>query len=550
MRRAILVSLIILLSQPLVSAIEISSNTEENSGGTLSGNYTVKNGSTWTISGDYEIEDETSIIIEKGATMIVSGAMNSTQTPQLDLAASSDVIVPVNNIGATGFMKIHFAQTVVYPINISINNESWNFSDDIEFDWNGSMDVDNITINITNNLFQQADISHITLSPSGSSPVIIGAEMLSGEGTSLIVPHKQGAWSIDVQGELIITGSIFGCAITCHGKCSLNEADMRSSGPIEVYGEIDVTDSVFDNGFIDEDIIIWDDAIVSWENSTGTGGDTDYWVNILSTRTMGVGNSYVWFQGFEMGYNKADTSQLRDNSTFDPNAMGDNVIEIGETKLDRIVRWQDGNGVIHQESAYGKIVLATPWGIYEKQITEIPRVNHFDVDLDLPLLNFDSLVESKDNSDINTRLGVMATVTNTGSAPANFRIPCTTNGTDANVGLTLTSTIAAGETIEIPMNWDSPNEGDFILECSIFVPVEFEGFDVVSKETASTNPVTWSEADEEESSKVGAITLGIVVSVGLFAVIFWRGKQVKASKDYTLHSENEDGLDDEVGTIE
>ena len=48
MRRAIILSLIILLSLSLVSATNIGTNTEEDSSGTLSGTYTVEDGATWT----------------------------------------------------------------------------------------------------------------------------------------------------------------------------------------------------------------------------------------------------------------------------------------------------------------------------------------------------------------------------------------------------------------------------------------------------------------------------------------------------------------------
>lgn len=99
MRRAILLSLIILLSQPLVSATDITSNTDEDSSGTLSGNYTVKDGATWTISGNYEISEGTSIVVEEGSTMIVSGSMNATSQPQLNLASTANVSVPVGFLG-------------------------------------------------------------------------------------------------------------------------------------------------------------------------------------------------------------------------------------------------------------------------------------------------------------------------------------------------------------------------------------------------------------------------------------------------------------------
>ena len=551
MRRAILLSLIILLSQPLVLATDISSNTEADSNGTLSGNYTVKEGATWTISGNYEVADGTSIVVEEGGTMIVSGSMNSTMPPQLDLTPTASVVVPVNNLAPTGTMRIHFAGVVVYDIDIEINNETesnWNGSD--EYDWTGNMDVENITINISNNHFNQAIISHITLSPTGASPVVIGAEMLSGEGTSVIVPDKQRSWNIDVQGELIISGMIFGSAITCNGKCSLDGADMKGSGPIDVYGEINVKDSTFDNGVIDEDILVWDDAILSWENSTGTGGETDNWVEILSSRTIGVENSYVWFQGFDMGYDSANTSQLRDNSSFNQQNWGDNIIEIGEEKRDRIVRWQNGSGVIHEESASGKIVLSTPWGVYEKNIADLPKVNHFEASLDLPMLNFDSLVEKSEKGTTNIRLGVMATITNSGNAPASFLIPCTTNGEIANVGLTVTRTVESGETLEIPLNWDSAVEGDLTLECTIFVPPEFEGYDVVGVDTATTNSVTWSESSDDSSNMVVPISIGIALAVGIFAFVVWRSKQAQLAKDYSMQDGSAEFIDDDIGTIE
>ena len=120
---------------------------------------------------------------------------------------------------------------------------------------------------------------------------------------------------------------------------------------------------------------------------------------------------------------------------------------------------------------------------------------------------------------VNTRLGVMATVTNSGDAPATFLIPCTSNGTDANVGLSLPYTAEAGETVEIPMNWDSAKEGELTLECSIFVPYHFEGYQVVDVGTASTNPVTWSEDEDNSSNLALPITIGAVLAIGIFAFI-------------------------------
>lgn len=551
MRRAFLLTVIILLSQPMVSATDISEDVEEDSNDTLSGEYLVTNGATWTISGDYEIAEDTTIVVEEGSTMVVSGSMNAETSPQLNLAGTANVLVPVGNLGESGTLRIIFAQEVLYGITIEINNESTENWTGSQYDWIGGMDLDNLTVNITTHPFQISAISNITLSPQGATPVLRDAEQLSGEGTSLVIPDRANAWSIDVQGTLVVTGSIFGAAISCSGTCTLNGAQMSSTGPIEVSGSITVTDSTLSGGISDEDIIIWDDASVEWTNSTGTGGVTDNWVNILTTRTVGVQNGYVVFYGYNLGYDSVGTSPLGDNNTFDLANQGDNVIEITDNERKRMVRWQDGNGDLHVESASGKVVLATPWGTYEKDIPNLPHVNHFDIILDTPSLSFDSLVASDDENNVNSRLGVMATITNTGIVDATFILECTSNGTDANVGTTVSYTALADSTIEIPMNWDSAYEGDLILECEIFTPYHFEGLEVVTTSTASTEPVSWSEVEDNSSNLFLPITIGVVVAVILYVVMM----RMKLNKDLmkehlTSAVFDEEEGDEDTGTIE
>jgi hypothetical protein len=550
MRRAMLLSLIILLSQPFVSATDISDDSEEASSGTLSGDYTVTNGATWTVSGDYEIAENTAIVIEEGATMVVSGSMDAVAPPKLNLAGTANVLVPVGNLGDSGVLRIDFADEILYGIDIEINNETSVNWTGTQFDWNGDLDVENITVNITTHPFQISSISTITLSAQGTTPVMLEADELSGNGTSLVIPDRNNAWSIDVQGSLIVTGSIFGAGITCSGTCTLNGAQMTSTGPIEVMGSISVTDSTLSGGISDEDIIVWDDASVTWTNSTGTGGVTDNWVNILTTRTIGIENGYVVFYGYDMGYDSISTSPLGDNNTFEPANMGDNVIEIALDERDRMIRWQDGDGIVHEESASGLVVLSTPWGDYEHQIPDLPKVNHFDVSLDLPSLSFDSLVESDNENNVNSRLGIMATVTNNGDASANFLIDCISNGTDANVGVNVPYSAGPGETIEIPMNWDSAVEGELTLECTIFVPYHFDGFDVVSSGTATTNPVTWSIEDDNSTNLLLPIAIGLVLAVGVFAFMLRKNMQNEAMKEYSQSIEQIDDSDEDTGVIE
>ena len=310
MRRALFLTLVILIGLPIANATQISADTEDSTNGTLSGNYVVESGATWTVSGNYEIEEGTTVTVEDGATMVISGSMNAVAEPMLNLAGTANVLVDVDYLGEQGILRIEFAEEILYGIDIEINNETTEDWTGTQFDWNGSLDVETITVNITTNPFQISSIESITLSPQMNSPVMLNADQLSGNGTSLVIPDRLNAWSIDVQGTLIVSGSVFGAGITCHGMCSLDGANMSSTGPIEVFGEITVVDSTLNGGISDEDIIIWDDAEITWSNSTGTGDMTDNWVNILTSRTVGVQNGYVVFYGYDMGYDSVSTSPL------------------------------------------------------------------------------------------------------------------------------------------------------------------------------------------------------------------------------------------------
>ena len=100
------------------------------------------------------------------------------------------------------------------------------------------------------------------------------------------------------------------------------------------------------------------------------------------------------------------------------------------------------------------------------------------------------------------------------------------------------------------MNWDSAVEGELILECTIFVPYHFEGFDVVSSGTATTNPVTWSIEDDDSTNLVLPISIGLVAAVVIFVLIFRRQMSIEAAKEYSHITEEVDDEAEESGVIE
>ena len=550
MRRAVLMSILILFSLNSVSATEYDSNQNLSTNGNLSGNHTVTNEATLEISGDYNIEDGSNFVVEEGSTMIISGEMSANAPPQLNIDPQTEMVVPIGNLGSEGIMRIIFAEEVYYNITIEINNDSFEWKGET-FNYTMDMDVEDVVVNFTHTGFWLIAISEIQLSPSGSTPEIRTPDVLTGNGTSYVIPDRNKAWTIDVHGDLEVTGSIYGAEINCFGNCTFTNADLTSTGPINAYGSLIITDSSLSGGISDEDIIVWDDAEISWENSIGTGGTTDNWIRLLSSRTIGVQNSHVSFRGYGLGYDGVNSSQITDNSTGDFEKYGDHVIDIGYNERVRIIEWQDGNGDIHQESATGELVLSTPWGIYTKTIDDLPRVNHFDLDIDLPLLSFDSLVESDDENSVNSRLGVMATVSNQGDVSATFLVDCFSNGVEANVGVNVPYTVDAGDTIEIPLNWDSAVEGELTLECSIFVPYQLYSIEVLdsSASSASSGVVTWEEADEDSTSMIMPLAMGIVLAVVCY-VGFMIYSRAKNEIDFETDSDDVSESDDDVGTIE
>ena len=143
----------------------------------------------------------------------------------------------------------------------------------------------------------------------------------------------------------------------------------------------------------------------------------------------------------------------------------------------------------------------------------------------------------------------MATITNSGIVDATFILECVANGTDANVGTTVPYTVEADSTLEIPLNWDSAYEGDLVLGCDIFVPYHFEGFEVVTTGTASTESVAWSEVEDDSANLFLPLTIGVVVAVILYVVIMRMRLNNETPKEH-LTSVEVDEDDEDTGTIE
>jgi hypothetical protein len=542
MRSAFFLTFLVLGSLIGVSAADIDSDDEWSDSGNISGLTTVKTGSTLTISGDYIVDDNASFVIEDGAELIISGNLSTIAPSKLVLAGWSNITIPVNNAGPTGTIRLNFHDEVIYPLTFTIENQTFeNWTGDV-FDWNGSLEQANIVISVFHLTFQVVAIDDIQVSPQGNTPFILQPEDLDGDGLSVVTEYDSQAWSIVNNGQLTINSAIvIGPNIDCSANCSIIDSTLEGTGPIDVTGALIISGSSLSGSLTDEDIIVWDDASITWINSNGTGDFIDNWINILTSRTVGVQSSNITFSPTDIGYDSIELGSLGDCSYVQQTTAEctDNIIIIGPTERSRLVRWQDGNGDLHTESASGVATISNTWGDYSITVESIPLTNHFDVEIDLPMIEVLSIVESDSNAVTNKRLGVMVSIENSGSASANIFLECTSGGEDVNIGLTVKTLIEAGETVEVPINWDEAYEGSKTLECGVYIPDSFEGINVGSGSFATSNTVVWADAEEDGANLTVPIFIGLAIG-GILFFISSRNKAHKENDEVEVEVEDED----------
>jgi len=538
---------------PLATANDITEDTDWSDSGSISGEHVVESGNTLTISGEYTVEDNTNITIEEGATMIVTGSAMANAPLYLKMSSTgqgpynSNFSVPINEASTTGTMKIYFAQEINFDIPISVNGENATTFNGTEFVYTGSFDVENIDVKIYHYGYETIALEEILLSPDEGTPSILDPLTLNSTNTTTWINYEDHYWHLNVMGDLEITGGeMLGAIISCEGTCALDSAELTYSGPIDVTGSISVTDSTLNGSRTDEDIIVWDAATVTWDNSEGTGGDTDEWVRILTSRTVAVPNGAVYAKPTNIGYDDQAVGILTDCSFVIQALCGDNIIDLATNEQGRMVEWQDSDSIIHVDDASATFHLDTVWGNYVTTIDPLPNENHFVINLDdlkLPIIEIVSIEASDDEATTNSRLGMIVTVENSGLSDATIFLECTSGGEDANIGSTVSNTIPASDSVEIALNWDTATTGTKTLDCGIFVPPEFEGISVGTNETVSSGEVVWSDAEDVGVNLIWPIVIGL----GIGGVIYFVATTKKEMVETTVVAVDDE---EDTGTIE
>ena len=516
---------ILVASPALAAGGAIEENTPWSGQISLTENTTISGNSTLTVTGDITTTSDHTITVESGSTLDLDGAtLQGLATYKLKVNKSATLVVPVSSMSSSGNVKIKFSEEVASwtSLNITIDGNTEVNVTGMEITLPADLSGDNITIEF-DHLWQVIHISEIQLS-DGPSQSIASLEDLSGEGINLISDSDSALWHLIVKGTLIITNSeLIGGEIICEGVCTISGSTLISSGPIEISdsASLTLTDSALTGSRTDEDIIAHDSAIITWTNSTGTGGEVDNWIRLLSSREFLVSVPEAIVTTTGIGYFAKNATGDRLDCSAIAFEDCDGRISIANSELERIVEWQNGNGVYGTEQASANISVQTIWGEFSTDVALIPHVNELLIVIPLPQVAITSIEPAADKGDANFSLGVQIHLENTGAADASVRLECFVDGEYADIApSTPTINVAAGGVAMVPVNWRNSVGDDVILDCKLIIPVQFWSGDFVGTNVStSSTPVTWEAVDDEGSNLFYPILIGVIIAIGGGVVI-------------------------------
>lgn len=514
----------VLAAPPTQGETVTISASESWTDGTFDGEIVIKDGGSLHWSGDIMIEQDAKITVEEGGTLHLDAANIVTEiaASMLRLYDGTTIAIDEDIADTTATMKIYFNINV--PENAYLNltiDEVTTYEiagESAEFDVDLTQAV-NITVDHHYPL--PLGITHIELFHSNAELMMINAAELSQSGG--FVEWNPATFSIENHGTFIMDQStIMGVNIACEGPCSIENSDLYGSGPIHVANDssLDFIASTMFGSRTDEDIILHDQASIEYTDSSGTGGFTDAWVRLLSKRELIVNAPVADVWGTGIGYNGAtiDTSiygELNDSSTW--------TVNIGTNKHKRIVEWLDGDGVYGQESASINVTVPTNWGDFAVDAVA-PRTSSANIDVVYPQLSIDKVEPEAATADTGRSLGVMITISNTGTVAADPNVRCYVDDVEAQTTVTTANwAVEPGETKDVPITWYHNSDGAAQLTCKFLYPDILEPVsNLIASEAGTTSgEVSFTTAEEVDELPIvlyGAIILFVVIFAAIIAV--------------------------------
>jgi len=514
----------------------------------MDGHVTVESGNTLTVSANITMATGSSITVEDGGQLVLTNGALLSENLNAGLRVEVNSFVPAvltlnfGDIAESGVVQLKLNHVVAdgVKVNFTYGETTVNASgsDTVEFDvpLNGTdLEISVETAYITPTYVLWAKAIH-----SGGDTMTIPAQDISASEAPLY--WFQSGFDLHAHGDLTVTSSsILGGNISCAAICSFDGTSLTGSAPIHAASTstVSVLNSIISGSRTDEDIVLHDEAAITYTNSQGTGGTTDAWVRILSQRTLTTNIPNGSLDIYNIGYNANDWNDVTD-------ANGDIVLvgpgETNENK--RMVAWMDGNGVVHEEEATITLSISSSWGMFSKTI-DAPTTSTGTVELDLPFIAVTAVAPETTVGVANKSVSGTVTVENTGSAAASGVNVWCYEGEDIADTTQMVVSLGAGESKEIPFTWYVYTSGEATLTCKPLLPTALDGIAgaVHDDAGAASEPVTWSY--EEEVEEFPLIIL-IVVLVGFGGLALYISAQSKKTReDFSKPMDERPSVEDE-----
>jgi hypothetical protein len=500
MRQALFATMILLVATfsaiPLTLATAPSGDSDEtissatvwDEDGIVNGTLLIESGSSLTINSNISVISGSSIMVEDGASLTLNGNLVGAELDSLiRLQYDSSLLFNLGDVAESGTMRVEFDYQIPSELifNITVGEEVTNASGKEFVDITVPLNGDDINVNFSISSFSTTHITSVSFAHSGDTVVTFSPQEMNYDSASLV--WLSSSFDLSVLGDFTMdSATLDGADLNCIGECTIANSQLTGSAPINIQneGSLSISESSISGSRTDEDIIAHDAAALTYTSNTGTGGDTDSWIRLLSERIIQTNSNSVNVYETGIGYG--------DDSRYDiTNESG--IVDIGGSEFRRIVEWMDGDGMQHIETGVLTFTITSGWGVFNITIAA-PHTPYAEINIPLPYISIDDIDLEKNIANVNESIGFMLTVSNSGAAQATVNIRCYVNGEDVDTApSTITVTLLPGESKKTPVSWYAYDDGQKILVCKALIPNILGDLseDITNTEGAISQEVSW-----------------------------------------------------------
>ncbi len=527
----------------------ITSSEVWTSDATLDGDVVVGSGGVLTIDSNIDVATDSTITIEQGGSLILNGQLNaldSNNEVYMEVYQNTILEPYFSGLIDSGTLRVNMAKEYFTSMEVYViaagENLTWTGQSYLDF----TVNFDDASVTVGFEGFWQFPVwvDSIQAFDSNGAIYTLDADEWNHNNGVLKTEEGQASFSIDIQGDLTSNGGTISDAdIICSGSCTFANSTLSWSSPINVNdGAIIAMETSTMNGSRTyEDIIVHDTATIDFDTDSmsGTGGPTDMWIRLLSQRVITTNlkdaPASVHYEG--LGYQASNGDLMLDaNGAIDLGQNNNPTV----SKYLRMTEWVDSSGVLHQESGMVMITLnggTSVWnGDYSVTLNPAPTTPTYAANIALPYVQIDKVAPEDTQGTVDKGLGVMLTVTNSGTVDVATNIRCYEGVDEADMA-TMFVSLDAGQTKDIPAVWYANASGAKSLNCKVSIPLFFNSLadDLTSASGTDSELVSFKEAEDREDAPIilySAIVIVIIIATVIYTRTTAKKMATAEEKDY------------------